>query len=548
MGSDYGYDLIVRTFSTSLMPPPSPPNFRRRADDTIRQQRRQFPQELGGLSEQCSRDTPSPRTAIGLPPFLFTFAPVQLAYQSSLLPTQAGILTCATWALLCCSHTPPSSPPPQRRNRHKRRTSIGMATRCPTVPWHALEPCHFNRPGMLLPGTLSPDGLTLATATSAPKGEGVQLGFMDTATGKTLRLRKFHLADSARRFDNSQMRLTTDGKSLIFSGGSGITRYDIATGKSLWSIAGQDNGAFAISSDGKRVAFQPRVYVKDAPVRLWQTLTKKEVAVLPGRGAVCKGLTFSVDGKRLLLWSIVPTSVSENGMSWGNQSKAALACIDIGAGKIVGETTAGGGQEVALCSDGETIALEAADQRSVRVLHLPSGAERCTIPVKRAKLAFAPSGKILLTIDRAGQAALWDVTKGSKIRDLEGHLANSDFRLVGFSANGKTIAVLDGGWQSAATVVVWHADTGQRVKRPPGHQSAITCLAYAPDGKRLASGSLDKTVRLWNPATGEHLRTVGRARGSDHGGRVFARWPTAGVVERGRGDAVDQSCRWESRP
>ena len=84
----------------------------------------------------------------------------------------------------------------------------------------------------------------------------------------------------------------------------------------------------------------------------------------------------------------------------------------------------------------------------------------CTIPVKQAKLAFAPNGKILLTIDQAGQAALWDVAKGSKIRDLEGQLANSDFRLVGFSANGKTIAVLDGGWQSAATVVVWHAGTG----------------------------------------------------------------------------------------
>ena len=178
----------------------------------------------------------------------------------------------------------------------------------------------------------------------------------------------------------------------------------------------RDNGAFAISSDGKLVAYQPQVYVKDAPVRLWQTLTKKEIALLPGRGALCKGLVFSVDGKRLLLWSLVPSSVSKDGISWDNHSKAVLACIDINAGKIVGETTAGQEQEVALCPDGETIALEAADQRSVRVLHLPSVARRCTIPVKRAKLAFAPNGKILLTIDQAGQAALWDVAKGSKLR------------------------------------------------------------------------------------------------------------------------------------
>jgi WD40 repeat protein len=350
---------------------------------------------------------------------------------------------------------------------------------------------------------LSPDGSTLATASRDSKSPGTRVDFMDTATGKSLG--KLDLADSV----DTQMQFTADGKGLVFDSWSTLKLCDLATGKCAWSIKeGQAGRAFALSSDGKLVAWQVREFVENAPIRVWDATTKKEVAVLPGRGAWCSGLTFSADGKRLLLWSIVPSSVGPNGISIGAESKAALACIDIGTSKIVGETTAEMSQQAALCLDGETIAVEDADHRSIRILHLPSGSERCTIAVQRAKLAFAPNGKILLTIDQAGRAALWDAIKGVKLRDLEGNVAHSDHRIVGFSKDSKTIVVLDGGWDSAATVVVWNADTGQRAKRPPGHQSAVTCMAYAPGGKLLASGSMDKTIRLWNPATGEHLRQL----------------------------------------
>src|SRR5205807_5140071 len=124
--------------------------------------------------------------------------------------------------------------------------------------------------------------------------------------------------------------------------------------------------------------------------------------------------------------------------------------IDIGSRKIVGETRCGASQRVALCPDGETVAVEAVDHQTVRVRHLPTGAERCVIPVKGAQLAFTPDGKSLLAIDQNGQAALWDATKGKKLRDLEGSLANKDFRVVGISKDGKTIAALDGGWHSDA--------------------------------------------------------------------------------------------------
>src|SRR5262249_33180241 len=158
--------------------------------------------------------------------------------------------------------------------------------------------------------------------------------------------------------------------------------------------------------------------------------------------------------------------------------KVAVACIDIKDRKIVGETTVGTAQHVALGPDGETVGLEAADQKSVRVRHLPTGVERCVILVNSGQFAFAPDGKTLLVIDKEGRAALWDAANGKKIRDLEGALANKDFQIVGIAKDGKTIAVLDGGADSAAIVVVWNAETGKRASRPPGHEGAITCMAY----------------------------------------------------------------------
>jgi WD40 repeat protein len=41
-----------------------------------------------------------------------------------------------------------------------------------------------------------------------------------------------------------------------------------------------------------------------------------------------------------------------------------------------------------------------------------------------------------------------------------------------------------------------------------GHSDGVTVVAFSPDGQLLASPGYDKTIRLWNVATGEVQRTL----------------------------------------
>jgi WD40 repeat protein len=48
------------------------------------------------------------------------------------------------------------------------------------------------------------------------------------------------------------------------------------------------------------------------------------------------------------------------------------------------------------------------------------------------------------------------------------------------------------------TVKVWDAATGHETLTLMGHTRAVTCVAFSPDGKRLLSGSPDGTVKVWD--------------------------------------------------
>jgi WD40 repeat protein len=75
---------------------------------------------------------------------------------------------------------------------------------------------------------------------------------------------------------------------------------------------------------------------------------------------------------------------------------------------------------------------------------------------------------------------------------------------VAFSPDGSRVA--SGSFDN--TITLWDVNRGVELHTLTGHTGRVTALAFSPDGKRLATASWDTTLKLWDPDTGKEIRTL----------------------------------------
>ena len=70
---------------------------------------------------------------------------------------------------------------------------------------------------------------------------------------------------------------------------------------------------------------------------------------------------------------------------------------------------------------------------------------------------------------------------------------------------------------------IWDRQTGQLQQTLAGHDWAVLCGQFSPDGRRVITGSQDNTAMIWDAATGAAARRARRPHGRRHVGRLLAR-------------------------
>jgi WD40 repeat protein len=148
--------------------------------------------------------------------------------------------------------------------------------------------------------------------------------------------------------------------------------------------------------------------------------------------------------------------------------------------------------------------LAAADRNSVTVWDLATGQERASFHNTDGfdrRLAFRPDSRQLASTGDVLE--VWDLQTALAQRFDAGH--TDEVTSLAYSPDGKEIA----SGSADYTVKIWHLKTGKPRATRRGHTDGVTSIAYARDGRLVASGSSDRTVRLWDPNGKERAALVG---------------------------------------
>jgi hypothetical protein len=120
-------------------------------------------------------------------------------------------------------------------------------------------------------------------------------------------------------------------------------------------------------------------------------------------------------------------------------------------------------------------------------------------------IAFGQNAGWIAAVGAENNAAtLWDPRSGDELRSLPvktGGLISP----VAFSADGRLFAAQGDG---CCAIKVWETAAGNELRTLPGHIMGITALGFTPEGRLLASGSIEGTVKIWDVASGHELNTL----------------------------------------